>query len=224
MNELLRDVKHSMGIYGPQTSGNSYGLLAEFPNPGVLLDAAKAVKGEGYRAFDTHTPFPIHGMDAAMGLGPSKVSFHTLMGGLTGLALATWLQWWTGGIDYPLNISGKPAFAIEPSVPIMFELTVLLAGLGTAVGMLAMNGLPRPWNPLFYSKRFTRATDDGFFLFVSADDRRYDADATAQLLRDAGATAVETIAEPADENDTFVETTPAEAGASEVVHVAPAHS
>lgn len=198
MNDLLREIKQSMGIYGSQTPGGSYGLLAEFPNPGVLLDAARTVQEAGYRAFDTYTPFPVHGMDAAMGLGPSKVSFHTLMGGITGLALATWMQWWMGGLDYPLNISGKPAFAIEPSVPIMFELTVLVAGLATAGGMLAMNGLPRLWNPLFYAKRFARATDDGFFLFISADDRRYDADATAAMLRNAGATHVEAVVEPAD--------------------------
>lgn len=196
MSDFLRELKRSMGIYDAQPSGRSYGLLAEFPNPGVLLDAAKKVNDAGYRAYDAHSPFPIHGMDAAMGLGPSKVSFHTLMGGLTGLALATWMQWWMGGVDYPLNISGKPAFAIEPSIPVMFELTVLLAGLATAGGMLAMNGLPRPWNPLFYSKRFARVTDDGFFLFVSSDDRRYDEAATAALLRAAGASHVERLVEP----------------------------
>lgn len=199
MSDFLRELKRAMGIYGAQPSGGSYGLLAEFPHPGALLDAAKKVNDAGYRAYDAHSPFPIHGMDAAMGLGPSKVSFHTLMGGLTGLALATWLQWWTSGVDYPLNISGKPAFALEPSIPVMFELTVLLAGLATAGGMLAMNGLPRPWNPLFYSKRFARVTDDGFFLFVSSDDRRYDEAATAALLREAGATHVERLTEPADD-------------------------
>lgn len=217
MSDFLREIKHSMGIYDTPKDG-AYGLLAEFANPGVLLDAAKAVHDAGYRAYDAHSPFPIHGMDAAMGLGPSKVSFHTLMGGITGLALATWLQWWTGGVDYPLNISGKPAFAVEPSVPVMFELTVLLAGLATAIGMLAMNGLPRVWNPLFYSKRFGRVTDDGFFLFVSADDRRYDAAATAAMLRDLGATHVESIVAPADENvadltETAVEVAPVEAHA-----------
>lgn len=218
MNDFLREIKRSMGIYDAQPAGGSYGLLAEFANPGALLDAAKATHDAGYRAYDAHSPFPIHGMDAAMGLGPSKVSFHTLMGGITGLALATWLQWWTGSVDYPLNISGKPAFAVEPSVPVMFELTVLLAGLATAIGMLAMNGLPRVWNPLFYSKRFGRVTDDGFFLFVSADDRRYDASATAAMLRDLGATHVERIVAPADENaadlaETTAEAVPAEAHA-----------
>ena len=220
MKDLLREIKQSMGIYGTQAPGGSYGLLAEFPNPGVLLDAAKAVQEAGYRAYDTHTPFPIHGMDAAMGLGSSKVSFHTLMGGITGLALATWLQWWTSAIDYPVNISGKPAFAVEPSIPIMFELTVLLAGLGTAAGMLAMNGLPRVWNPLFYSKRFARATDDGFFLFVSADDRRFDAADTAAMLHALGATHVESVVEPADAPDDGL----AYDGTSDVVAVAVPHA
>lgn len=190
LKKLTTEIKATMGIY---EGGPVYGMLAEFPDPGALLHAAKAVRKAGYKHFDTHSPFPIHGMDRAMGLGNSKVGFITLGGGLTGLALATWLQWWTGAVDYPLNISGKPFFAIEPSVPIMFELTVLFSAFGAVIGMFALNGLPRPYNPLFYSRNFRRATDDGFFLHVAATDARFEREATARLLRELGGMNIEVV-------------------------------
>ncbi len=196
MKELFTEVKGTMGIYDGAADGRVYGVLAEFAHPGALLHAARAVREAGYRRFDTHTPFPIHGMDKAMGLSQSKVGYAALGGGLTGLALGTWLQWWTSAVDYPLNIGNKPPFAFEPSIPVMFELTILLAALGAVAGMLALNGLPRPWNPVFYSSSFARATDDGFFLHIAASDRNFDLDATAQMLREAGALRVETLAEP----------------------------
>lgn len=191
---LTRSIQDSMNVY-ESADDQAYGLLAEYANPGALMHAAETVREAGYRRFDTYSPFPIHGMDAAMGLGNSLVGFFSLGGGITGLAVGTWLQWWTGGIDYPLNISGKPFFAFEPSIPIMFETTILFAALGAVAGMFALNGLPRPYNPLFYSDRFARATDDGFLLHVAATDGRFDADRTAQLLRDAGATHVEMVYE-----------------------------
>lgn len=182
-----------MGIY---ESEPVYGLLAEFSHPGALLHAAEEVRSAGYRHFDTHSPFPIHGMDRAMGLRNSKVGYFTLGGGATGFALAYWLQWWTGGVDYPLNIGGKPFFAVEPSVPIMFELTVLFSAFGAVAGMLALNGLPRPHSPLFYSENFARATDDAFFLHIAASDRRFDPDRTKALLEELGAFNIEMISEP----------------------------
>ncbi len=192
LERILRDVKATMGIYESRDSG-VYGLLAEFSDPGTLLHAAEEVHKAGYKHFDAHSPFPIHGMDRAMGMGNSKVGYITLIGGATGLALATWLQWWTSAVDYPINISGKPFFAFEPSIPIMFELTVLFAALAAVAGMLAFNGLPRPYNPLFYSRRFARATDDGFFLHIAASDARFDLKQTEDLLRNVGALEVEVI-------------------------------
>jgi hypothetical protein len=192
LKELTREVKASMGIY-ESNDDQVYGLLAEFSDPGALMHAAEAVRENGYTHFDTHSPFPIHGMDRAMGLGNSKVGYFTFAGGLTGFAVAYLLQWWTAAVDYPLNISGKPFFAVEPSVPILFELTVLFAAFGAVGGMLALNGLPRPYNPLFYSDRFERATDDGFFLHIAASDPQFDADDTAYTLRDIGALHVELV-------------------------------
>ena len=201
LNLLARDVKASMSIYDA-SDDKVYGLLAEFAHPGELLHAAGAVHEAGFRHFDTHSPFPIHGMDKAMGLGNSLVGWITLGGGITGLALATLMQWWMGAVAYPINISGKPFFAVEPSIPIMFELTVLLASLATAAGMFALNGLPRPYNPLFYSKIFLRVTDDAFFLHIAPSDSKFDKEAPAKMLQDLGASAVETIHDHGtEEND-----------------------
>lgn len=193
MKELLLDVKSSASIYDVAARDNTYGVLAEYPHPGALMEAARGVREAGYNRYDTYSPFPIHGMDAAMGLGPSKVGIGAFVGGLAGLGLAMWLQWWTGAIDYPLNISGKPLFAVEPSIPVGFELTILLAALTTVAVMFAVNGLPRPWNPLFNSKHIHRATDDGFFLFVASSDKNYDAGETVALLNQLGATRIEPI-------------------------------
>ncbi len=192
LKEIKGDIKATMGIFESRDD-KTYGMLAEFEDPGALYVAARSVRQAGYRRFDTHSPFPIHGMDRAMGMGNSKVGYITLAGGLAGLALAWWLQWWTGAVDYPINISGKPFFAIEPSIPIMFELTVLFAAIATVVGMFVMNGLPRFYSPLFYSKRFMRATDDAFFLHIAASDSRFDAVVTERFLRELGAVAVEIV-------------------------------
>ncbi len=192
LKKIFGEIKATMGIYDSDP-GRVYGLLAEFSDPGSLHQAAQETRKAGYKRFDVHTPFPIHGMDRAMGLGNSKVGFITLGGGLTGLLLGLWLQWWTGGVDYPLNIGGKPFFAIEPSIPIIFELTILFSAFGAVTGMLALNGLPRPYNPLFYSRRFSRATDDAFFMHIAASDSKFDIEQTGQFLRSIGALHVETI-------------------------------
>ncbi len=192
MKKLIADIKASMGVY---ESEPVYGLLAEFADPAALLHAAEETRKAGYRHFDVHSPFPIHGMDKAMGLGNSLVGFFTLGGGITGFALAYWLQWWTGAVAYPLNISGKPFFAIEPSIPVIFELTVLFSAFGAVAGMFALNGLPRPHNPLFYSRNFARATDDAFFLHIAASDKRFDLEETRRFLTDVGGRNIELLTE-----------------------------
>ena len=193
MSTLVQDLKAQLGIF-ESDADQVYGLLAEFSDPGALLHAAEAVREDGYRHFDTHSPFPIHGMDEAMGLGNAVgVGFFAFGGGVTGFAGAYLLQWWTAAVDYPLNISGKPFFAVEPSVPIMFELTVLFSAFGAVAGMLALNGLPRPYNPLFYSDRFRGASDDRFFLHVAASDDQFDVENTAALLQRLGAHHIELV-------------------------------
>lgn len=192
LNNLLRSAKATMSIY-ESNDDDEYGLLAEYSNPATLMHAAEATHKAGYKHFDAHSPFPIHGMDKAMGLGNSRVGYICLLGGIAGLSLATWLQWWTGSVDYPLNISGKPFFAVEPSIPVMFELTVLFSAYAAVIGMLAFNGLPRPYNPLFYSKNFARATDDAFFLFIATSDDNYDKDKTTAMMKELGALRIEMI-------------------------------
>lgn len=169
------------------------GLLAEFSDPGALYDAVHALRERGYTRLDTFSPFPIHGMDRAMGLPVSKLGFLVFGGGVTGAILGYLLQWWTSDVDYAINISNKPLFAWESSIPIMFELTILLSALTAVGGMLALNGLPRPYNPLFHSDRFGRVTDDAFFLHVAEADGKFGRDATAADLRGLGALHVEYV-------------------------------
>lgn len=177
-----------------ETRANEHvGLLAEFSDPGALHDAVVDLRKRGYSRLDTFSPFPIHGMDRAMGLPVSKLAFLVFGGALVGLLGGFLLQWWTSAVDYPINISNKPLFAIESSVPIMFELTILFSGLTAVGGMLALNGLPKPYDPLFYSERFGRATDDGFFLHVGEADGEFGRAKTAGDLFGLGALAVEYV-------------------------------
>lgn len=182
LNNLLRN-----------QSDKNVGLIAEFANPGALYQAVKDVRKAGYRRIDTFSPFPIHGMDKAMGLGTSPLGWFVIVGGLTGMAAGLLMQWWMNAVDYPWNISGKPLFAIEQATPVTFELTVLLAALTAVGGMLALNGLPRPYNPLFFSERFGRATDDAFFLQISELDGQFNRAETAAMLREMGALHVEYV-------------------------------
>jgi len=169
------------------------GLLAEFSDPGALLHAVEQLRRDGFTRLDTFSPFPVHGMDRALGLGPSLLGYLVFIGGAVGLSAGYLLQWWTSEVDYSINISNKPFFAIEPSIPIIFELTVLFSAATAVIGMLMLNGLPRPYNPLFNSERIGRATDDAFFLHVGAGDAGRDDAAIADALFAAGALAVERV-------------------------------
>jgi hypothetical protein len=164
----------------------NWGMLAEFENPAEFLYAAQALHAHGYRKFETWTPFPIHGMDEAMGLNGSKVPWISLGGGLTGLSIGLLLQWWTGAVDYPLVIGGKPYFAWQFATPVTFELSILLAAFGTVFGMFALNLLPRPHHPLDYIPAFRRVTDDKFFLTIEVSDPLFDLEKTEGLLAELG--------------------------------------
>jgi hypothetical protein len=172
-----------------------YGVLAEFDSPGALLEAARALRAQGYRHMDACTPFAVHGIEEALGIRRSPLGWIALLAGLTGAALALLLQWWTGAIDYPLIVGGKPLFAFEPSIPITFELTVLLAALATVFGMLALNRLPRLYHPLFECDAFRGATDDRFLLAVEASDPNFHADETRALLERLGAVSTALVKE-----------------------------
>ncbi len=177
----------------PNSSPPVAGLLAQFASPEALRAAAAAVRAAGWTRWDVHSPFPIHGIDRAMGLRPSPLPWLVLGAAVVGVVLALAMQLWMNGIDYPLIISGKPLLSLPTSVPIMFELGVLLAAIAAFVGAIALGGLPLYGHPVFFSSRFSRASTDGFFIFLAADDQRFEPISAQALLRSAGAVSVETL-------------------------------
>ena len=176
-----------------------HGLLVEFESPSLLMEAAAKVRDAGFRHWDVHTPFPVHGMDDAMGIRGTRLPFLVLGGGLTGLALGTLMQWWMNAVDYPYVISGKPLFGLPANVPVMFELTVLFSAFATFFGMWTLNGMPRLHNPLFRSPRFRRATQDRFFIVIEARDPRFELEATRAFLVSLRGSAVEEISASAED-------------------------
>jgi hypothetical protein len=177
-----------------------FGLGAEFPSAAALLEAAKQIYAHGFKKWDVYSPFPIHGMDHAMGFKRSRVSFFSLIGGFTGLTTAFVLIYYTSALNYPLIVQGKPYFALEPSLPIFFELTILLTAFGTILGLLLLTLLPRLHHPVFNWDRFQRATDDGFFLVLEVTDPKFDPTASRQLLQGMGGTHITEIYQDPEED------------------------
>jgi hypothetical protein len=176
-----------------------YGLIAEFDSAQQLMQAVEKTRDEGFRDWDVHTPFPVHGMDDAMGIRGTRLPFLVLASGATGLGLATLMQWWMNAVDYPFVISGKPLFGIPANVPIMFELTVLLSAFAAFFGMWILNGLPRWYHPLFTSRRFRRVTQDRYFIVIEAKDPKFDAVRTREFLKSLGGAVVEEVNESAED-------------------------
>ncbi|MDH3285283.1 MAG: DUF3341 domain-containing protein [Acidobacteriota bacterium] len=184
-----------MGLLAPSLPRGTpcFGLLAQYRGPRELIHACEIVRDAGYSKWDAHTPFPVHGLDRAMGLTASKVPWIVLVTGLGGAASGMLMQWWMSAVSYPLVISGKPFFSWQAFVPITFELGVLGGALGAVFGMFALNQLPNLYHPLFNSERFEKVTDDGFFVSIRADDPKFDLDTGRRLLERAGATHVEVV-------------------------------
>lgn len=172
-----------------------HGVVAEFSDVDSLLAACRRVRDAGYTKADAFTPFPVHGIDTALGIKPTVLPWIALAAGLTGTCIALTMQIWMNGIDYPYIISGKPFISLPAFIPVTFELTILLASFGTFFGMWALNGLPKFSNPMFTSPRFDRATDDTFFLFLDAKDSRFDEAGAKNLLSDLGGEFIETVVE-----------------------------
>jgi len=159
-----------------------YGLLAEFDTPTELVDAANTVREAGYTKTDAFSPFPIHDIDEALGIKRSILPIMVFFGAITGLLLGVSLQVFVHYIDYPLNVGGRPYLSWPSFVPPSYELTILLAGFTAVFGMLLLNGLPRPYHPVFNIERFGLASREKFFLLVEATDPKYDYDETKALL------------------------------------------
>jgi hypothetical protein len=183
-----------MKLLTPQLpQGPCYGFLAEFTTPADLYHACERVRDAGFTRWDAHTPFPMHGIEQAMGLRRSPLPWIVLAMGLTGAALGFGLQWWVHAKAYPLVISGKPFFSWPAFIPITFELGVLFGALGAVFGMFALNRLPMHHHPLFRSKVFERVSDDGFFISIESWDPKFDQAATRTLLESLGARSVEVV-------------------------------
>jgi hypothetical protein len=172
-----------------------YGYLAAFDKVDELLVGATRVRDAGYTRWDAHTPFVIHGLDAAMGIKKTVLPYIVFGAGLTGTAAGILLQWWTNAVDYPFLISGKPLFSLPANIPVAFETTILFAAISALVGMLALNGLPRLSHPLFANRSFKRVTDDRFFISIEANDPLFEAAKTRELLESISDQPVEEIEE-----------------------------
>jgi hypothetical protein len=159
-----------------------YGLIAEFENPHDLVAAARRVRAEGYKKLDAYTPFPVEGLAEALELGSTRVPLIALIGGLVGAALGYGMQYYLMAVDYPINVGGRPLHSWPAFIPVTFEMTVLVAGLSAVLGMLALNGLPMPYHPVFNAPRFALATRDRFFLCIEATDPKFDREETRRLL------------------------------------------
>lgn len=171
----------------------NYGLLAEYDTPADLYAACEQVRDAGYGVWDAYSPFPVHGLEKAMGLRASLVPWIVCVMGFTGAGLGFLLQWWTSAVDYPLIISAKPFNSYQAFVPVTFECGILIGSFGAVFGMLGLNRLPQLYHSLFNAKRFERVTDDKFFIAIEARDPRFDPVDTRALLESTGAVVVEEV-------------------------------
>lgn len=159
-----------------------YGLMAEFEEHEQLLEAAKRAYAEGYRRMDAFSPFPIEGLAEALGHEMSLVPLFTLLGGIAGGLGGYFMEWYSMGRLYPINVGGRPLNSWPNFIPITFELTVLIAALSALAAMLLLNRLPQPHHPVFNVPEFRRASIDRFFLCIEAADPKFEHDKTSEFL------------------------------------------
>lgn len=169
-----------------------YGLLAEFDSPEALLEAARAARDAGYRRLDAFTPFPVEGLARTLRIPRPNISLIGMVGGASGATFALLMQCFTN-YDFPLNVGGRPLYALSAFAVVIFELTVLFSALSMIFAMLWQNGLPRLNYPVFGARRFHRASKDRFFLCIEGDDAQFDRQATSGFLKKAGALSVELV-------------------------------
>ena len=168
-----------------------YGLIAMFETPADIMHAAEAVRDAGYKSWDVITPFPVHGMDRAMGVRRSLVPRFSLAGGIVGLTTGMLLVWWSGAWNFRLIVGGKPFFSPLFAFPISYELTILFTAFATIIGMFLLNRLPMHYHAVMKQAHYKRATDDRFFVVIEARDPRYDPAVTLALLERVGGREIE---------------------------------
>ena len=168
----------------------TYGLMAEFDNPSDAVAAARRVHEEGYTRIDAFSPYPVEELSEAIGVHKTYMPHVVLAGGILGGLTGYLMQWYLHTIYYPINVGGKPFHSWPAFIPVTFEMTVLGAGLFAVFGMLAMNGLPEPYHPVFNAPNFALASRDRFFVLVESTDPKFDRERTAEFLRTLNAREV----------------------------------
>ena len=159
-----------------------YGVVAEFDTPEAVIDAANHAREAGYKKMDAYTPFPVNGLDEALGMTNTRLGWFVLSMGITGGLAAFAMQYYANAIFYPLNIGGKPLNSWPNFVVITFECTILFAAFTAGLFMLARNGLPQPYHSIFNTPNFETATRDHFFLCIEASDEQFDARKVGEFL------------------------------------------
>ena len=177
------------------TTSRAYAIMAEFDTPADLMHAAEKVRAAGFRRWDVFSPYPIHGMDQAMGLKNSKVGYISFTGGVLGYTTGMVMIWWMNAVNYPIIVGGKPLFSPFGAFPPSYELTILFGAFGALFGMLFLNKLPRLHHPLLKNSRFALATHDKYFVVIETMDPKYSESETRKLLEEAGSKHIEMVEE-----------------------------
>lgn len=170
-------------------------VLGNYKDPDLLIAAANRIRESGYKDFDIFTPYPVHGLDKAMGVKRTILPYISFGGGIFGLANAIFLIMWTSSVHYKLNIGGKPLFAFQFSIPVMFELTILCTAIFTFLGLWFLCGLPKWYSPLQNDKGFMSAVDNTFVVGIMATDQRFSIETTKKLMTELGADDVRLVQE-----------------------------